>query len=141
MSVSFSCGFGGGSGCVGFRDGGCYTGKTAKAITGINEGWRENMPPKSERTKVDVKESSTIDVRTFNITLTAPVRDFQLTDLLRQRGVMESLDNTLKRAVKEATEKYLESAEVLISGLITKPSPIGQGHSFPNWNTKPAGDL
>ncbi len=99
------------------------------------------MPPKSERTKVDVKESSTIDVRTFNITLTAPVRDFQLTDLLRQRGVMESLDNTLKRAVKEATEKYLESAEVLISGLITKPSPIGKGHSFPNGNTKPAGDL
>jgi hypothetical protein len=99
------------------------------------------MPAKSERTKVDVKESSTIDVRTFNITLTALVREFQLTDLLRQRGVIESLDSALKRAVREATERYLESAEVLISGLITKPSPTGKGHSLPNGNSKPSASL
>jgi len=99
------------------------------------------MPTKSERTKVDAKESSTIDVRTFNITLTAPVRDFQLTDLLRQRGVMESLDTTLKKAVKEATEKYLESAELLISGLVTKPSAMGKGHPLPNGNSKAAESL
>jgi hypothetical protein len=86
------------------------------------------MPTKSERTKVDVKESSTIDVRTFNITLTASVRDFQLTDLLRQRGVMESLDTALKRAVKEATERYLESAELLISGLVTNSTAMRKGH-------------
>ena len=99
------------------------------------------MPTKSERTKVDVKESSTIDVRTFNITLTAPVRDFQLTDLLRQRGVMESLDSALKRAVKEATERYLESAELLISGLVTKPTQLGKGHPLQNGNSKSAGSL
>lgn len=90
------------------------------------------MPAKSERTKVDVKESSTLDVRTFNITLTAPVRDFQLSDLLRQRGVIESLDCALKRAVKEATERYLKSAELLISGLVTNSSGMRNGHPSPN---------
>lgn len=96
------------------------------------------MPAKSERTKVDVKESSTIDVRTFNITLTAPVRDFQLSDLLRQRGVIESLDSALKRAVKEATERYLESAELLISGLVTNSSGIRKGHPSPNGKSNSA---
>ena len=96
------------------------------------------MPTKSERTKVDVKESSTIDVRTFNITLTAPVRDFQLTDLLSQRGVIESLDTALKRAVKEATERYLESAESLISGLVTDSSGMRKGHPSRNGKSNTA---
>jgi hypothetical protein len=80
------------------------------------------MPTKTERTKVEVKESSTLDVRSFNITLTAPVGDFQLTDLLRQRGVINGLDAELKQAVKRATENYLKSAETLISGLASKTS-------------------
>ena len=80
------------------------------------------MPTKTERTKVEVKESSTLDVRSFNITLTAPVGDFQLTDLLRQRGVISGLDVELKQAVKRATENYLKSAETLISGLASSAS-------------------
>jgi hypothetical protein len=80
------------------------------------------MPTKSERTKVEVKESSTLDVRRFSITLTAPVSDFQLTDLLRQRGVINGLEGELKQAVKRATENYLKSAETLISGLAPKTS-------------------
>ena len=76
-----------------------------------------------------------------SITLTSPVRDFQLTDLLRQRGVIEPLDSALKRAVKEATERYLESAELLISGLVTKPSSMANGHILPNGNGKSAGFL
>ena len=78
------------------------------------------MPTKSERTKVEVKESSTLDVRSFNITLTAPVSDFQLTDLLRQRGVINGLEGELKQAVRRATENYLKSAETLIAGLASK---------------------
>ena len=80
------------------------------------------MPTKSERAKVEVKESSSIDIRTFNITLTAPLNDFQLTDLLRHRGVINGLDSELKQAVKQATENYLKSAESLISGLASKAS-------------------
>ncbi|MDQ3665789.1 MAG: hypothetical protein M3410_04155 [Acidobacteriota bacterium] len=80
------------------------------------------MPAKSERAKVEIKESSTLDVRTFDITLTVPASDFQLTDLLRQRGVINALDAELKQAVKGATERYLKTAETLISGLVTKPT-------------------
>ena len=90
------------------------------------------MPTKSERAKVEVKESSTIDMRCFNITLTVPVNDFQLTDLLRQRGVINGLDSELKQVVKQATENYLRSAETLISGLASQ-APAKK--SRPNSNT------
>ena len=80
------------------------------------------MPSKTERAKVEVKESSSLDIRSFNITLTVPVSDFQLTDLLKQRGVINGLDVELKQAIKHATENYLKSAESLISSLASKVS-------------------
>ena len=79
------------------------------------------MPAKSERTKVEIKQSSTLYVRTINITLTVPTSEFQLADVLRQRGVIHGLDVELKQAVKRATESYLKAAETLISGLTSKP--------------------
>jgi hypothetical protein len=79
------------------------------------------MPGKSERVKVEVKDSTEGDVRTFNITLTAPASDFLLTDLLKQRGVIDALDTELKQAVKGATESYLNAAESLIAKLATGP--------------------
>jgi hypothetical protein len=79
------------------------------------------MASKYERVKVEVKESTSGEVRTFNITLTAPASDFLLTDLLKQRGVIKVLDAELKQAVKGATEKYLSAAESLIAGLTTEP--------------------
>jgi len=82
------------------------------------------MPTKTERAKVLVKESSTPDLRTFEITLTAPAGDFQLTDLLKQRGVIDGVEQQLKQALKQALEDYLNSAETLIAGLSTNlPSP------------------
>ena len=82
------------------------------------------MPTKTERAKVQVKESSTPDLRTFEITLTAPVSDFQLTDLLKQRGVIDGVEVQLKQSVKQALEEYLNYAETLIAGLSTNsPSP------------------
>jgi hypothetical protein len=94
------------------------------------------MPAKSERTKVEVKETSTVDVRSFNITLTAPTGDFQLTDLLRQRGVISGLDVELKRALKLATESYLKSAETLISSLASGSSSTRKARSNSNGNDK-----
>jgi hypothetical protein len=99
------------------------------------------MAAKSERAKVEIKESSTLDVRTFNITLTAPASDFQLTDLLRQRGVIDALDAELKQAVKGATERYLKAAETLISGLGTKPSVTSKSRPGSNGNGKAAESL
>src|SRR5580765_145989 len=73
--------------------------KASFAVGARNGKERETeMPTKSERAKVEVKESSTLDTRCFNITFTAPVSDFQLTDLLRQRGVINGLDSELKLA-------------------------------------------
>ena len=80
------------------------------------------MPTKTERAKVQIKESSTQDLRTFDIRLTAPTSDFQLTDLLKQRGVVDGVDVQLKQAVKHALEEYLKSAETLIGGLSTNSS-------------------
>ena len=80
------------------------------------------MPTKTERAKVQIKESSTPDLRTFDIKLTAPTSDFQLTDLLKQRGVIDGVDVQLKQAIKEALEEYLKSAETLIGGLSSTSS-------------------
>ena len=82
------------------------------------------MPTKTERAKVQIKESSTPDLRTFDIKLTAPMSDFQLTDLLKQRGVIEGIDVRLKQAVRQALDEYLKSAETLVAGLsINSSSP------------------
>ena len=80
------------------------------------------MPVKTERAKVQIKESSTPDLRTFDIKLTAPTSDFQLTDLLKQRGVIDGVDVQIKQAVKQALDEYLNSAETLIAGLSTNSS-------------------
>jgi len=99
------------------------------------------MPGKTERAKVEIKESSTPDVRTFIITLTAPASDFLLTDLLRQRGVIDALDAELKQAVKVATEGYLKAADMLISGLATKPSVTRKSRVDSNGEGKSAESL
>jgi len=98
------------------------------------------MAGKSERVKVEVKDSTEGDVRTFNITLTAPASDFLLTDLLKQRGVIEALDVELKQAVKGATESYLNAAESLIAGLATEPKPTQKSHTNGRGNGKPGKD-
>ena len=98
------------------------------------------MAGKSERAKVEIKESSTLDVRTFNITLTAPASDFQLTDLLRQRGVIDALDAELKQAVKGATERYLNIAENLIAGLAAESTPAQKTRTNARRHGKPGKD-
>ncbi len=75
------------------------------------------MPAKAERIKVEVTDSTQGETRTFNITMTAPTADFQLSDLLQQRGVLSSLNGELKQAAKVATEAHLSRAEALIATL------------------------
>ena len=77
------------------------------------------MAPKTERMKVEVTDSTEGETRTFKIILRAPNSDFQLADLLRQRGVISPLDGDLKQAVKVATQIYLAAAEALIASLTT----------------------
>ena len=75
------------------------------------------MAAKPERIKVEVRDSTEGETRTFKIILTAPKSDFQLADLLRQRGVMSPLNGELKQAVKVATQTYLAGVEERISTL------------------------
>jgi len=75
------------------------------------------MALKTERIKVEVTDSTEGETRTFKIILTAPSSDFQLADLLRQRGVISSVNGELKQAVKMATRNYLAGAEDRISTL------------------------
>lgn len=80
------------------------------------------MAAKQEHIKVEVTDSAEGETRTFKIIVTAPNSDFQLADLLRQRGVISSINGELKQAVKVANQNYLSGAETLISTL-TKVCP------------------
>ena len=75
------------------------------------------MAAKPERIKVEVTDSTEGEMRTFKIVLMAPNSDFQLADLLRQRGVIPPINGELKQAVKMATQNYLAGAEERISTL------------------------
>lgn len=98
------------------------------------------MAGKTERTRVEINESTADGVRTFNIALTAPASDFALTDLLRQRGVIEGLDADLKQAVKGATESYLNTAESLIAKLAAESKPGHKSRTKGNQNGKSNND-
>ena len=75
------------------------------------------MAAKPERIKVEVTDSIEGETRTFKIVLTTPNSDFQLADLLRQRGVIPPIHGELKQAVKVATQNYLTGVEDRISTL------------------------
>src|SRR6185436_15358692 len=75
------------------------------------------MAAKSERIKVEITDSTEGETRTFNIVVMAPNSDFQLADLLRQRGVIPPINGELKQAVKVAVQNYLAGAEERISSL------------------------
>src|SRR5690242_1041488 len=75
------------------------------------------MAAKTERIKVEVTDSIEGEMRTFKIVVMAPNSDFQLADLLRQRGVIPPINGELKQAVKVATQNYLAGAEERISTL------------------------
>lgn len=98
------------------------------------------MAGKSERTKVEINEATIDGVRTFNIILTAPASDFALTDLLKQRGVIDGLGAGLKDAVKSATADYLNAAESLIGKLTTGSTPGRKSRTTEKRNDKAGND-
>ena len=79
------------------------------------------MRSKYDHIKVEVENSSENGVRTYRITLRAREKNFELTDQLKQRKVINSFDSRLRQALREATKSYLNSAESLLSELAKKP--------------------
>ena len=104
------------------------------------------MPKAKQATmRIEVIETTGADTRTIVVTITAPSQDFLLTDLLRQRGAVGSLEIPLKQAVSETVQSYLEGTEDLIAGIAAgqkkatngaKPKPKettnGQGNGAVN---------
>lgn len=90
------------------------------------------MAAKTERIKVEVTDSTEGETRTFKIILMGPNSDFQLADLLRQRGVIPPINGELKQAVKVAIQNYLAGAEERISSLTkvsTAPPKAGNNRN------------
>jgi hypothetical protein len=86
------------------------------------------MRSKYDHIKVEVENSSESGMRTFRITLKAPEKDFEFTDQLTQRKVIDSFDRRLRQALRDATKSYLNLAESLLSALAKKPrQTIQQG--------------
>ena len=79
------------------------------------------MRSKYDHIKVEVDNASESGVRTYRITLKAAEKDFELTDQLTQRKVIDSFDSRLRQALRDATKSYLNSAESLLSALAKKP--------------------
>ena len=84
------------------------------------------MRSKYDHIKVEVENSSESGVRTYRITLTASEKDFELTDQLTQRRVIDSFDSRLRQALRDATKSYLNSAESLLSALAKTPKQTAQ---------------
>jgi hypothetical protein len=88
------------------------------------------MRSKYDHIKVEVEDSSEGAMRVYSITLKALEKDFQLTDQLTQRKVIDSFDSRLRQALRDATKSYLNSAESLLSALVKKArQPVQQGNT------------
>jgi hypothetical protein len=84
------------------------------------------MRSKYDHIKVEVENSSESGMRTYRITLKAPVKHFELTDQLTQRRVIDPFDSRVTQALRDATKSYLNSAESLLSALVKKPTQTVQ---------------
>jgi hypothetical protein len=79
------------------------------------------MRTKSDHLRVDIQEATDDGVRTFTIKLRAPLNNFELSDLLRQRNAIQPFNRHLKRTIKTATADYLRAADALVASLSPKP--------------------
>jgi hypothetical protein len=96
------------------------------------------MAKAKENLKIEVTQSTADDLRIITVTIAGPDKEFLLPDLLSQRGAIQAYDETLRQAVREATEGYLRGAEELIAGIaagqkepkaeVAAPKPKTNGH-------------
>ena len=82
---------------------------------------------KNDTMKIDVVETTVNETRTIAVTMTTQASDFLLADLLRQRGAVGTMDASLKQAMRETVQGYLDGAEELIAGVVTTQKKAGNG--------------
>ena len=81
------------------------------------------MASKSKRVKVQIKNPTTGEVRTFNFTLTIPASDCPPDPSAQTKSSLNSPGTELEEAVKGASESHLSTAASLAVGL-AKGSPV-----------------
>jgi hypothetical protein len=82
------------------------------------------MPRAKETLRTQYHEQTEGEMRLITITVTGPVSEFLLTDVLRQRGAIPGPEAVLKQAVREALQQYLDGTEEMIASLA---SGVGKG--------------
>lgn len=67
--------------------------------------------------KADVMETTEDGIRTITIAITGDADYFQFADMLAQRKIIQPVANVVKQAALDGTNRYLQSAETVISGI------------------------
>lgn len=78
------------------------------------------MPKAKDNFRSEVTEMTNAETRVFTVTISVPLQDLIVADLLRKRGVLSNPETGLKQAVREAMQKHLEGAEELIASLVPR---------------------
>lgn len=96
------------------------------------------MAKAKENLKIEVAQSTADELRSITVTIAGPEKEFLLPDLLSQRGAIQSVEEALRHAVREAIERYLRGAEELVAGIAASqkepkaeaaaPKPKPNGH-------------
>jgi hypothetical protein len=80
------------------------------------------MPKAKDLFRMEVTETTNADLRVITATISAPVQEFMLADLLRKRGVLSPPETALKQSLREAIQRHLDGAEALIASLVPGPA-------------------
>lgn len=76
------------------------------------------MAKAKDNFRIEMTEMTNAETRVITVTISAPVQEFMLADLLRKRGVLSHPETHLRQAVREAMQRHLDGAEELIASLV-----------------------
>ena len=77
------------------------------------------MRRKKERVQVEVGQETIGEQRTITITVTGSAADFLFADQLARRDIIEPITTVYKKFAQDATSRYLQKAEEVISKVIS----------------------
>jgi hypothetical protein len=75
------------------------------------------MPRAKDNLKIVVAQLTEGDERIITVTIAAKAADFALPDLLSNQGAIDSYPSILSKAVKEATESYLQETKDAVAAI------------------------
>jgi hypothetical protein len=88
------------------------------------------MRGRSERLKIEIRDSTESDERIFIMRFRNPAKVFQQTDLLRRGKLTGPLKSQLKQAIKDSIEECFSAANRLGSSPSSEPNQTLQHGTF-----------